>query len=369
MSHELRHCAGCGVSLQSEDPERSGYVPAEALNREEVICRRCFRIRHYNEVSDTGRTADDYRLILEQVAAVDALIVLVVDVFDLEGSWVHGLPRFIGHNPILLVANKIDLLPSSTKQERLRNWLYRSLREWGIEPVDIVLCSVKKNIHVDHVVQKMEQYRKGRDVYVVGATNVGKSALLNRLLHDYGEGKGDEITTSFYPGTTLDEIRIPLDDRSDIVDTPGIVNVERLSEIVSPRDLRVIVPKSPLRPKIYQLNAGQTLFFAGLARIDFKTGPKQPFICYMAKDLYIHRTKTERADALYEKQRGKLLSPPSARDADALPPFQKRSYRVKEKKTDIVIAGLGWITCRGDTAEVDVYAPKGVSVSYRPAII
>lgn len=369
LSHELRFCAGCGASLQSEDPERSGYVPAKALEREEVICRRCHRIRHYNEVSATERTADDYRLILEQIASQNALVVFIVDVFDLEGSWVPGLPRFIDRNPLLLVVNKIDLLPTAAKRERLTNWLRHSLREWGVQPVDIALCSVKKNIHVDRVVEKIERHRDGRDVYVVGATNVGKSALLNRLLRDFGEGRGDEITTSFYPGTTLDEIRIPLDDRSDIIDTPGIVNVERLSELVSPQDLRVIVPKSQLRPKVYQLNAGQTLFFAGLARFDFKTGPKQPFVCYMAKDLYIHRTKAERADTLYEKQRGKLLSPPSAGDADVLPPFQKRSYRVKKEKTDIVIAGLGWITCRGDAAEIDVYAPKGVSVSYRPAII
>lgn len=367
MPEDTRYCTGCGVPIQSADPERSGYVPRTALEREQLICRRCYRIRHYNEVKQTELTADDYRAILERIAAVDALVVQVVDIFDLEGSWIRGISRHIGDNPLLLVANKVDLLPASTRHGPLINWLRHSLNEWGIKPVDVVVCSVKKNINVDDVVEKMGRYRRGRDVYVVGATNVGKSSLINRLLHDYGEGEGDEITTSFYPGTTLNTIRIPLEDNREIVDTPGIVNQDRLSEMVSSQDLRAIVPHTWLRPKVYQLNAGQTLFFAGLARIDFKRGPRQPFVCYLAKDLYIHRTKMERADDLYEEHVGELLSPPA--EKGELPPFFKRSYSLKGNKTDIVISGLGWVTCRGDTADIDVYASKGVAVSLRPAII
>lgn len=367
MPEDSRYCTGCGVLIQTESPERAGYVPARALQREQLVCRRCYRIRHYNEVAETELTADDYRDILAQIAAVDALVVQLVDIFDLEGSWIRGLPRYIGDNPVLLVANKVDLLPQQTNRGKLENWLRRSAKEWGIKPVDVIVCSVKKNINVTEVVEKIAHYRRGRDVYVVGATNVGKSSLINRLLHDYGEGSGEEITTSFYPGTTLNTIRIPLEEEREIVDTPGIVNTDRLSEMVSAQELSAIIPQTWLRPKVYQLDAGQTLFFAGLARIDFKRGPRQPFVCYMAKDLYIHRTKTERADALYRDHVGEMLSPPN--EVGALPPLSKRSYGVKREKTDIVISGLGWMTCRGDAADLDVYAPKGVAVSLRPAIV
>ena len=37
-------CEGCGVLLQTEYPEKPGYVPLTALEREHPICRRCFRI-------------------------------------------------------------------------------------------------------------------------------------------------------------------------------------------------------------------------------------------------------------------------------------------------------------------------------------
>lgn len=367
MPDDTRHCTGCGVLIQTERPNRAGYVPQQALERDAAVCQRCFRIRHYNEGMETELTPDDYRKILEKIAAVDALVIQVVDIFDLEGSWIRGIPRYIGDNPILLVANKVDLLPQSANDQKLENWLWHSAREWGLRPIDVVVCSVQKNKNVEQLVEKIAHYQQGRDVYVIGATNVGKSSLINRLLQDYGGGGGDEITTSFYPGTTLGTIRIPLENDREIVDTPGIVNRDRLSEMVSSEDLRAIVPRARLRPKVYQLNAGQTLFFAGLARIDFKRGPHQPLVCYMAKDLYIHRTKLARADELYDRQLGKLLSPPS--EKGELPSFSKRSYSIKGEKTDVVISGLGWVTCRGDTANIDVHTPRGISVSLRPAII
>ena len=48
-------------------------------------------------------------------------------------------------------------------------------------------------------------------MYVVGCTNVGKSTFINRIIKQV-TGEGDIITTSHFPGTTLDMIEIPLDD-------------------------------------------------------------------------------------------------------------------------------------------------------------
>lgn len=363
----MRICEGCGIPIQAEDPGRPGYVPPQALSRDHVICRRCFRIRHYNDVIPAALSADDYRAILERIGEQEALVVYIVDIFDLLGSWVRGLPRFIGDNPLVVVANKVDLLPASVNCVHIKSGLCRMLAEWGLHPLDVVLCSAMKNDNIDRVAETIERYREGRDVYVVGATNVGKSSFINQLLVQYGDGSGNEITTSVYPGTTLDTIRIALADGRELVDTPGIVNRDRLSELVAPEDLRVIVPRAPIKPKVYQLNAGQTLFFAGLARLDFKAGERQPFVCYIANDLYVHRTKTVHADELYRRHRGHMLSPPAK--ADDLPPFSKRSFRVKGEKTDIVISGLGWVVCRGDVADVDVYVPQGVAVSFRSALI
>ncbi len=91
--------------------------------------------------------------------------------------------------------------------------------------------------------------------------------------------------------------------------------------------------KKTIKPKVYQLNPGQTLFLSGLGRFDYVDGPgKQSFIVYASDDLYIHRTKTENADAFYEKHVGELLVPPQAEQLEQLKPLKGLSYHTKEKK-------------------------------------
>lgn len=369
MTEQEYRCGGCGAVIQTKDPSQLGYVPPQALNKdqEELYCRRCFRIRHYNEIAPVEQDPDVYLQKLSVIAQTDSLVVKIIDLFDFSGSWIPGVQRHIGKNPILLVANKIDLFPRSTKWGRLKEWLQRYAKELGIEPVDILLCSAIKGIHMDLVINAIERYRQGRDVYVVGTTNTGKSTFINRILQEVAQ-IDSVITTSPYPGTTLDTIRIELDDGKAIIDTPGIVWKGRLSEWISPNDLQVVIPKQVLHPKVYQLQDGQTLFFGGLARMDYVKGAKQPFVCYVSNRLYIHRTKLSNADGFFQKHRGKLLSPP--KDPAQLPSWTRHRFTLTGKeKVDIVISGLGWIACGKEKGEVDVWAPKGVQVVTRSAII
>ncbi|GAY76322.1 GTP-binding protein YqeH [Sporolactobacillus inulinus] len=54
------YCAGCGVKIQTEDPQALGYTPKSALQHDPIVCQRCFRLAHYNEVQDVSLTADDF---------------------------------------------------------------------------------------------------------------------------------------------------------------------------------------------------------------------------------------------------------------------------------------------------------------------
>ena len=81
----------------------------------------------------------------------------------------------------------------------------------GLKPVDVFLVSAAKGLFMKEVIEAIEHYREGKDVYIVGCTNVGKSTFINRILKEV-TGEGDVITTSHFPGTTLDTIEIPLSD-------------------------------------------------------------------------------------------------------------------------------------------------------------
>src|SRR5699024_316313 len=189
------------------------YTPQSALNKQkdEVYCQRCFRLRHYNEIADVDYSDDDFLRFLNQLSDKEALIVNVIDIFDFTGSLIPGLQRFVGNNPILLVGNKEDLLPRSLKRSKIKDWMRQSANKAGLRPIDVFLTSAKKGGQVDELLAAIEKYREGRDVYMVGVTNVGKSTLINRIISQL-TGVQELITTSKFPGTTLDRIEIPLDD-------------------------------------------------------------------------------------------------------------------------------------------------------------
>ena len=363
-------CIGCGAIIQTEDKTGLGFTPQSALEKGletgEVYCQRCFRLRHYNEITDVQLTDDDFLKLLHEVGDSDALVVNVIDIFDFNGSVIPGLPRFVSGNDVLLVGNKKDILPKSVKPGKISQWLMERAHEEGLRPVDVVLTSAQNKHAIKEVIDKIEHYRKGRDVYVVGVTNVGKSTLINAIIQEI---TGDEnvITTSRFPGTTLDKIEIPLDDGSYIYDTPGIIHRHQMAHYLTAKNLKYVSPKKEIKPKTYQLNPEQTLFLGGLGRFDFISGEKQGFTAFFDNELKLHRTKLEGASDFYDKHLGTLLTPPNNKEKEDFPKLVQHVFTIKDK-TDLVISGLGWIRVTG-TAKVAVWAPEGVAVVTRKAII
>ncbi|MBM7607010.1 ribosome biogenesis GTPase YqeH [Lysinibacillus composti] len=365
---ETPSCIGCGAEIQTENPNELGYAPPSSLEKETIICQRCFRLKNYNEIQPVSLTDDDFLRILNGLGEQEGLIVKIVDIFDFNGSWLPGLHRFVGKNPVLLVANKADLLPKSVKPKKVVNWLKREAKSLGLQPIDVLLVSAHKGLGMGEVIDAIETHRQGKDVFVVGCTNVGKSTFINRIIKQ-ATGEGNVITTSHFPGTTLDMIEIPLDDGAALYDTPGIINHHQMAHHIDSSELKFITPKKEIKPKVYQQNEGQTLFIGALARFDFIKGERSAFTIYAANDLPIHRTKLERADSLYSEHKGELLAPPSKEYIDQLPELVRHEFSIKEGKTDVVISGLGWITVQHPNVVVAAHAPKGVEVFIRPSLI
>ncbi|HLR71737.1 MAG TPA: ribosome biogenesis GTPase YqeH [Pseudogracilibacillus sp.] len=357
-------CDGCGVQLQTDHKNKIGYIPKSSLQNNPLFCQRCFQLRHYNKQQTISLDSNDFLNMVSQIRKTDSLVIHLIDIFDVDGTLLKSLPRIVGDNPILLVGNKIDLLPKSTNERKLKHWLFKKAKDSGMNVVDVYLISSLKSHYLDELAKDMEMRRKKKDIYVVGVTNVGKSTFINQFIKR-STGIKEAITTSYFPGTTLGFIQIPLDERSALIDTPGIVNKQQMAHYVSKEDLKTITPKKEIKPRNYQLNSGQTLFIGGLARIDFVKGNKQTLVCYFANEVPVHRTKLENAQPLYERQIGKLLVPPNEESLQTLPSFTKHSYRLTEPYTDVVFPGLGWITILDGHVTVDAYSPKGVAVSIR----
>ncbi|GAF39652.1 GTP-binding protein [Agrilactobacillus composti DSM 18527 = JCM 14202] len=369
---EALYCIGCGSRIQTEDKTAPGFIPKSALAKQltdenaDIYCQRCFRLRHYNEITPVSIANDEFVSLLNEIGNHDALIINVIDIFDFNGSIIPGLHRFVGHNPVIVVGNKEDVLPRDVSRGKVRQWLFDQSHAQGLRPDETLLVSSRTGHNVDKLMALIDQYRLGRDVYVVGTTNVGKSTLINQIIQENMAIK-DLITTSRFPGTTLDRIEIPFGDGHTLIDTPGIIHEHQIAHLLSPKDLNLIAPQKPLKPKTYQLNDNQTIFLGGLGRFDYIRGDRQGIIVYADDQLMLHRTKLENADAFYAKHVGELLVPPRAKDLADFPKLVRHEFSINTK-TDIVFGGLGWITV-AKAGIVAAYAPENVDVVVRKAII
>ncbi|QMS85623.1 ribosome biogenesis GTPase YqeH [Candidatus Xianfuyuplasma coldseepsis] len=342
---EELHCIGCGSVLQSHDPKKPGFIPSSALAKsdEDIICRRCFRLKHYNEILPIEVTQDDFYEIISNIGETDSLVVMIIDIFDIEGSLIPQINKLTNHNDCVVLVNKRDLLPKSVSERKLLHHLRKILADSNLRPLEIFIMSAKRYHNIDTVMEAISNISGNRDIYVVGATNVGKSTFINTLLKSYAASSNDIITVSEHMGTTLNVIKIPFD-HNYIIDTPGIYNDHQIGNYLSPESLKIITPKKEIKPRSFQLNPQQTLFINGFARIDFVEGPWTSFICYFAPMIKIHRTKLSNADDLYKNRRFDVLKYPLQEESFALIPHQ---LQIPTGKHDLILPGLGFITIIG----------------------
>ena len=368
------YCIGCGAEIQSENQNKQGYLPKsvveKSIDENNLVCKRCFRLKNYNEVSDVELGAEDFYKLIKTLSKKDGLIVKVVDIFDFSGSWIEDVIDIVGNNKdIVLVANKLDLLPKSVKQNKIKQWLFKMLKAKGIKVKDILLISAIKNHGIEEAAARIDELRNGKDVYIIGATNVGKSTFINKLI-ELTTGDKNVITTSHFPGTTLGMIEIPLDRATSIYDTPGIILDYDIAHYLDAKSLKLVMPKKEIKARVFQLNPEQSLFFGGMARVDFVRGERQSFTLYASNLVDIHRTKLSNADTLFEKHLGTLLKPPFEDNISIFKNQVKKSFKIDDKKIDIVISGLGWITVNSDSGcEIDIYVPEEIEVFVRESII
>ena len=116
-----------------------------------------------------------------------------------------------------------------------------------------------------------------KDAYVCGFTNSGKSTIIKKI----GELNNKEIPvlTSLMPNTTLDVIKIKLDDNKYIYDTPGFINNDDFDE--------VLYPKKFLKPVTLQIKENDIVSINN--KIFIKTDKENSFTFYMSNDVDIRK--------------------------------------------------------------------------------
>jgi ribosome biogenesis GTPase A len=345
--------------------EKEGYK--ETLSK----CQRCFRLQQYGQINDSLRlgwsehellSPGHFQSLLKPISDTKAVVMCIVDVFDLQGSLLSNLREIAGDNPIVIAANKFDLLPKDVFKQRVHGWIFDNVKQHcnmmtPKEAEDMKYQQFesrgwirpkernseegilhRKNVHLiscqtgDGVPQLLKNIfslaeKHGNKIYVMGAANVGKSSFINRLLrlgsHKTGRSgksktnskKKDEdptTTVSNLPGTTLNMLKIKLPNGITVIDTPGLINPGQLTTMLTPKELNAVIPAKPVSPVTFRAEEGKTLMIGALARIELVSGRPFNFTFFISNDILIRPVNTEVVDDFVKRHVGDLLAPPAS---------------------------------------------------------
>ena len=326
-------CLGCGVVLQSLNIDDIGYTK----NIEKELCERCFRIRNYNEYKVVVKDNNDFIEILKNVNKTNDLVVLVVDLFNINKN-IEIIKEYLD-NDILLVLTKRDILPKSCYDKKFIEYF----NNYNLNLVDTVIISSLKNYNFDLLYEKINNYKKSNNVYVVGFTNAGKSTMINKILYNYSNND-TIITTSNLPSTTIDMVEVKVDDNLTLIDTPGLLDNNDIINYIDSNMVKKMIPTKELKPITYQVKSPQIFFVEDILRLEIETLNSLTF--YMSNNLEINR--------IYK-------------DNDKLKNLSKHEL-ILEDDSDIVIQGLGFIKVT-TKATIKLYVTEGVNVFVRKNLI
>ena len=255
-----------------------------------ALCPRCKELQKKSasgtidnqllkELSPSHEMTEIFR---EQVSKIrskeNAVVVLCCDAVNPRGSLIKGIRNYVGGNPILLAVTRCDLLPAYMTEDwsierRAGTKKFYKHQAKELNPADVYLCSVDADHYEEDIFNGSQQlssdllkHLNGRDTYVIGAANIGKSTLTDRLIDNiikthqlkeeapwayrkrlskkeqkkrrYGRSSEERleekryktiqdarVTKSSLPGTTLNNVRVPCfaDHTQAVWDTPGLL--------------------------------------------------------------------------------------------------------------------------------------------------
>ena len=336
MENEKK-CLGCGVTLQDANLLQEGYT----TSLENDLCQRCFRMKNYGEYQVVTKSNEEYLDILKDVALTKDLVLYVTDLLNLEKD-IEEIRNLIP-NKMILVLNKIDVLPKSVKEEKLINYL----KSMNINFEEVIVISANKNYNIDYLLKRIKYHQTSKNVYVVGHTNAGKSSLINKLIKNYSDNT-QELTMSPLPSTTLNMVTIEINDHLTLIDTPGLVESGSILNQVDEKMMKKISPKKEIKPRTYQIRKGQSIVIEDLVRIDYVEGEKNSFTLFISNDLKVKRLLN-------------LFNNEELKDKN------KITYNMKYDE-DLVISGLGFIKIV-NKGTIDIYIDKDVETFTRRSLI
>lgn len=357
MKHQ-KQCLGCGAYLQSDDPHAAGYLPEHLLEQDNdaLICQRCYRIKHYGQNVKFAQTVATDQAIVSGLMWAQGII-LVVDLMDFEASIPLDFASMTRGKKVIVAVNKTDLLPSRTPVDEAVTWAAKRLRYLKIA-ADVVGVSGVTGYGVDQLITRLNQVHVQRWL-VMGATNVGKSSLINQLLKVHNADVRVMPTVARFPGTTLACTRWQFGDYV-LSDSPGFIPEGRLSDFVCEDCVQALIPSHRLQVDLHHLHKNGALVIPGLAAVrplDLDT-EEALLIGFTAAKVSWQRANATKIKDWLKRGCGQCR-------------FTEWNQLIVtvDPNNDLYIYGLGWVSVRKHQVKLELTIPADVHYCTRPNLI
>lgn len=381
-----RLCVGCGAQVTRGGNDAVGMIGGEeavddsGLSKKEqkkmryldvtdansnFLCNRCKALKSenlwnaYDALYDVAPSVFSKQLSFIVRRRQFGLCVLVVDSTDPEHTAMKRLRKSIGNIPCILVFTKADLVPRMSRGDQ--NQLRRRIQSitGGTQFIDCFAVSAVTGQGIFNLAEGLLEKLQGRDVFVVGCANVGKSTLVQKLASTiadavYMKGKRGKrrrdlasnlnVTGSHLPGTTLQAVRIPCFSTPGhaLWDTPGIINARAIQYNLFPAHLMEPLARPeaipiPSRDNELQgdLRAGDTL----LIEADWMEEQENEEPCVLARldvvEVEGKRRSIYTRSFLHPSLRVRLVPTEEAPDHATIPPSYIQQIKKRMKNTKL----------------------------------
>ncbi|CAH8384671.1 unnamed protein product [Eruca vesicaria subsp. sativa] len=380
----------------------------EKDNADDVtVCARCHSLRNYGQVKNQAAENllpdfDFDRMISTRLIkpmsrnSSTTVVVMVVDCVDFDGSFpkraanslfkalqkAENDPK-VGKNlpKLVLVATKVDLLPSQISPARLDRWVRHRAKAGGAPKLSgVYMVSARKDLGIKNLLAYIKELAGPRgNVWVIGAQNAGKSTLINAFSKKDG-AKVTRLTEAPVPGTTLGILRIGgvLSAKAKMYDTPGLLHPYIMSLRLNSEERKMVEIRKELQPRSYRVKAGQSVHIGGLVRLDLVSASVETIYItvWASHSVSLHLGKTENSEEILNSHSGLRLQPPiGEKRASELGNWEEKEIKVsgsswEVKSIDVAVAGLGWFSLglKGE-ATLALWTYQGIDVTLREPLV
>lgn len=296
-------CYGCGVTLQSVDEKGQGYVPEKKI-QDAKYCMRCFRMTNYGENS-VVETPKDVKEIINKVNKDVRFVLFLVDYLNINDEIIKIFSSIKKRK--VLIVNKCELLPKSIKRSRIEEYLkdYYKIKD------PIILKGGKNNREVSKILKYLED-NNIKETYILGLSNSGKSSLINNMM-DILKSDMAKITVNKKANTTLDFIRVNINNRLLLIDSPGFILNKSLNHDTSSKNITAYSMQMKICETVGLLDNEYFLKFDG----------NTPIVLY---------TNAENKSVIKKYYKAA--------------PGLTHTIKIEKENTDIVLYGIGFVTIK-----------------------